>query len=113
MTSVVNILLHIYAVYAFPESATARNTDLTDDGIAPKLHRVDSSSSYTVVNDGFPDNGNVLNGHPRSRAEAQQIRDAEAFELQGLISEDEHDAGSPGRRKEVLDDGEDDLGISR
>lgn len=69
----------------------------------PKLRREDSSSSYTVVNDGFP-NGNAVNGHPRSRAEAQQIQDAEAFELQGLISEDEHDehetASGSRRRKE-------------
>lgn len=80
----------------------------------PKLRREDSSSSYTVVNDGFPNGGSSVNGlHPRSRAEAQQIQDAEAFELQGLISEDEqdeHDTGSGSRRrKEVSDDEEENL----
>lgn len=80
----------------------------------PKLHREDSSSSYTVVNDGFP-NGSAVNGHPRSRAEAEQIQDAEAFELQGLISEDEHDehenSSGSRRRKEVSvsDDEEENL----
>lgn len=79
----------------------------------PKLRREDSSSSYTVVNDGFPNGGSAVNGHPRSRAEAQQIQDAEAFELQGLISEDEHDehdiASGSRRRKEVSDDEEENL----
>lgn len=112
--TVVNILLHIYAVHAFPESATINtNTKVhAEDGFMPKLRREDSSSSYTVVNDGFP-NGSAVNGHPRSRAEAQQIQDAEAFELQGLISEDEHDehenASGSRRRKETSDDEEENL----
>ncbi|KAE8552994.1 hypothetical protein EYB25_004373 [Talaromyces marneffei] len=103
----VNILLHIYAVHAFPESATTttvnnnnNNNTHDEDGFMPKLHREDSSSSYTVVN----------NGHPRSRAEAQQIQDAEAFELEGLISEDEHEghetSSGSRRRKEVGGDDE-------
>lgn len=112
-TTVVNILLHIYAVHAFPDSATtANNSTHAEDGFMPKLRREDSSSSYTVVNDGFP-NGGAVNGHPRSRAEAQQIQDAEAFELQGLISEDEHDehenSSSSRRRKEVSDEEEENL----
>lgn len=100
---VVNILLHVYAVHAFPESATTHA-----DEMVPKLRRrEDSSSSYTVVNDGFP-NGSAMNGHPRSRAEAQQIQDAEAFELQGLISEeDEHEnLSNHPRGKEIADDEE-------
>ncbi|KAF3406861.1 hypothetical protein DPV78_000917 [Talaromyces pinophilus] len=110
----VNILLHIYAVHAFPESATTNANTHAEDGFMPKLHRQDSSSSYTVVNDGFPNGGSAVNGlHPRSRAEAQQIQDAEAFELQGLISEDEHDehetASGSRRRKEVSDDEEENL----
>lgn len=35
-----------------------------------------------------------MNGRARSTSEAQRIHDAEAFELQGLISEEEEEAGS-------------------
>lgn len=35
-----------------------------------------------------------MNGRARSTSEAQRIHDAETFELQGLISEDEDEAGS-------------------
>jgi hypothetical protein len=76
----------------------------------PKLRREDSSSSFTVVNDGF------ANGHARSRLEAQRIQDAEAFELQGLISEDDIENHSNNSlRKEAVDedDEEGDLAISR
>lgn len=34
-----------------------------------------------------------MNGRARSASEAQRIHDAEAFELQGLISEDEEETG--------------------
>ncbi|KAJ6013002.1 hypothetical protein N7499_012396 [Penicillium canescens] len=69
----VNILLHIYAVHAWP------NSESTDqDG--PK---------YSSLN------GNA-NGHARSAS--QQIQDAEAFELHGLISDDE-EGPSVGPRK--------------
>jgi hypothetical protein len=33
----------------------------------------------------------ATNGHARSQSETQRIRDAEAFELEGLISEDDED----------------------
>lgn len=35
-----------------------------------------------------------MNGRARSTFEAQRIHDAEAFELQGLISEDEDEAAA-------------------
>jgi hypothetical protein len=64
ISAVVNVLLHIYAVHAWP------NSESTDEN-GPK---------YTNLN------GNA-NGHARSTSE--QIQDAEAFELHGLISDDE------------------------
>lgn len=100
----VNILLHIYAVHAFAESTSTHNPRA--DQFMPKLQRQDSSSSYTVVNEGYP-NGSSGSGNARSRAEAQQIQDAESFELQGLISEDDHENDSHHLlRKEVADDEE-------
>jgi len=73
ISTVVNILLHIYAVHAWP------NSESTDQN-GPK---------YTTLN------GNA-NGHARSTS--QQIQDAEAFELHGLISDDE-EGPSMGPRK--------------
>lgn len=72
---VVNVLLHIYAVHAWPNEDTPSTTE---DG--PK---------YAAANG----TGNYMNGRARSTSEAQRIHDAEAFELQGLISEDEEEAG--------------------
>jgi hypothetical protein len=73
ISTVVNVLLHIYAVHAWP------NSESTDQN-GPK---------YTNLN------GNA-NGHARSTS--QQIQDAEAFELHGLISDDE-EGPSMGPRK--------------
>ena len=67
---VVNILLHIYAVHAWPESALVQDTDTEQDG-RPKPG---------------------MNGHARTPSEARHIHDAEAFELQGLISDEEEEA---------------------
>lgn len=60
----------------------------------------DSRPSFRLGDDGEengrpkPDHntlGSFLNGHARTASEARRIRDAEAFELQGLISEEEGD----------------------
>ncbi|CRG88587.1 Protein YTP1 [Talaromyces islandicus] len=86
----VNVLLHFYAVHAFPES--------TENPARNKSRRTDSISSYTGLNDSLP---TATNGHARSHSESQRIRDAEAFELEGLISEDDEDHHA---RKEADDD---------
>lgn len=69
--SVVNMLLHIYAVHAWPESAVSPTT-------AEGSQRAQPSS--------------LPNGHARTLSESQRIQDAEAFELQGLISDEENEA---------------------
>ncbi|KAJ5927939.1 Protein YTP1 [Penicillium verhagenii] len=75
----VNVLLHIYAVHAWPQG---------NEEEAPK---------YTNPNGTYM-NGN---GRARSNSEAQRIQDAEGFELQGLISddEDEEEGTSMGPKK--------------
>lgn len=73
-TAVVNILLHIYAVHAWPE---ASEEDDSPEG----------RGKYTNVN-----GSNYMNGHTRTPSETQRVQDAEAFELQGLVS-DEEEAG--------------------
>jgi hypothetical protein len=45
-----------------------------------------SGSAYSMVNGGL---SGLPNGHARTRSDSQQIQDAEAFELQGLISDEE------------------------
>ena len=65
----VNVLLHIYAVYTWP---TAPKKD-------PEASRV---------------NGHV-NGHARTPSQ-RQVRDAEEFELEGLMSDGDDDAEAPG-----------------
>ncbi|RHZ71690.1 hypothetical protein CDV55_107870 [Aspergillus turcosus] len=79
----VNILLHIYAVHAWPNSAK------------PSARSRSSSTTDPVQDSTF------MNGHARSASEAQQVHDAEAFELQGLIS-DEEDEDAPGHRNRTM-----------
>ncbi|CAG7940419.1 unnamed protein product [Penicillium nalgiovense] len=69
----VNILLHIYAVHAWPNSESTNQ-----DG-----------PMYSTLNG---------NANGRARSNSQQIQDAEAFELHGLISDDE-EGPSMGPRK--------------
>lgn len=94
--SVVNVLLHIYAVHAWPESANPQ-----------------SSRNYDE-DDQRPKNGQpAMNGRARSASEAQHIHDAEAFELQGLISDEEgegrEDHGRPSMDPRKPDDEENSL----
>ncbi|KAK2744958.1 hypothetical protein FQN57_004088 [Myotisia sp. PD_48] len=72
----VNVLLHIYAVHAWPESAE-------HDRSRPQRPHHRASTSFT---DGPPSLPVVANGHARSNSENRHIRDAEEFELEGLIS---------------------------
>ncbi|KAF7514410.1 hypothetical protein GJ744_000180 [Endocarpon pusillum] len=106
----VNVLLHIYAVHAWPDSNSngRRESRMLSRSIsrsasaAGGLRRSGISRrqfSTTDVTDGM--NGGLSNGKirmPRHRqTDSQQIRDAETFELEGLISdvEDDEDTTSP------------------
>ncbi|KAJ5126298.1 Protein YTP1 [Penicillium atrosanguineum] len=66
---VVNVLLHIYAVHAWPEG------EPTDAQEGKYAHA----------------NGRSMNGRARTQSESQRVQDAEAFELQGLISDEEEE----------------------
>ncbi|RAL10078.1 Ytp1 family protein [Aspergillus homomorphus CBS 101889] len=85
----VNVLLHIYAVHAWPEStkppSRSRSSSFADDA-------GEGSSGFKPNQP----NGRFLNGHARSASENQHVHDAEEFELQGLIS-DEEDVGEHSR----------------
>ena len=85
---VVNILLHIYAVHAWPTE---------EDAVDPEEAEAQSRGKYTNANGGY------MNGRTRSTSEAQRIQDAETFELQGLISDEEDEAGSSSAAKKRND----------
>lgn len=79
---VVNVLLHIYAVHAWPEG------EPTDP----------QEAKYAQAN------GRSMNGRARTQSESQRIQDAEAFELQGLISDEEEEAESSMGPKKATDE---------
>lgn len=83
--SVANILLHIYAVHTWPDTANPPSSGEIDRGY-PKPYHTRSSTIFSRNNALRP------NGHARTSSEAQRIQDAEAFELQGLISDEENEA---------------------
>ncbi|OAX80150.1 hypothetical protein ACJ72_05525 [Emergomyces africanus] len=79
----VNILIHIYAVHAWPETAK-----YTGSGPSSGSHSLSGSPSTSV-----PSGGSHLgaNGHIRSQVHTEHIHDAEEFELEGLIGGDDKD----------------------
>jgi hypothetical protein len=81
-SSVVNILVHIYAVHAWPSSAK----------YDPR--RSISRSTHKSQSHSISFRGN-LNGHIRTPSRAQNIRDAEEFELEGLMAAS-HERGRDG-----------------
>jgi hypothetical protein len=110
----VNILLHVYAVHAWPDDesngqiALARHMSRSASVAGFKIGGGHSKRLSSAVNGdaGLP-NGNMHSGAsrvPRHRpTDSQQVRDAEEFELEGLISEeDESPTTKDMRRKEQV-----------
>ena len=75
----VNILLHIYAVHTWPEEDTDRRTSRA----ASTMGRYSSASG---LNGSAHANGR-LSVPKHKPTDSQQVRDAEEFELEGLISD--------------------------
>ncbi|KAJ5888948.1 Protein YTP1 [Penicillium taxi] len=73
-----HILIHVYAVHVFPR----------DDDT-----ETDARGKYGNAN------GRHGNGRVRSSSDAQRIQDAEGFELQGLVSDEEEGESSLGPRR--------------
>ena len=99
----VNMLLHIYAIYTWPDDETngrkearfqSRNAsvvlDLPRSGILKRYSDTESPTRNEI-------NGSI-NGKvkmPRHRpTDSQQVRDAEEFELEGLITDGEDEEGA-------------------
>lgn len=110
---VVNILLHIYTVHTFPltpeptsttSSARQRQghyaTGSQESGVVDVEHELPHENGYAKTNGHAKPNG-VMNGGMNgglSDQERRQMRDAEEFELDALISDDE-EGGNGGVRR--------------
>jgi hypothetical protein len=103
----VNVLLHIYAVHAWPDSnsngrresrmlsrSMSKSASTAGGLLRPILSKQRSSLVHPLGGmNGEPSNGKVR--MPRHRqTDSQHIRDAETFELEGLISDVEDNEGT-------------------
>lgn len=73
-----NVLIHIYGVYAWPETATYKIV------VRPKRPSHDGQfhdSPLPDANQTDPE----MNGHARAPAQDRHIQDAQEFELEGLM----------------------------
>ncbi|WEW56631.1 hypothetical protein PRK78_002079 [Emydomyces testavorans] len=83
-SAVINILLHIYGIHAFPETAKYdRSVRMAAARQHPPPPHYRPSTSFTLEQLRLHDQR--VNGHNRTSSQAQQIRDAQEFELEGLI----------------------------
>ncbi|EEP79541.1 conserved hypothetical protein [Uncinocarpus reesii 1704] len=80
----VNILLHIYGVHAFPETAKDNRSARMAAG-RPLQRPPHYRASTSFALDRFQLESQQVNGHARGPSQAEQIRDAQEFELEGLI----------------------------
>ena len=84
----VNILLHIYAVHTWPEEEETGRRSSSRAADSTKRH------SSTPGMDGSAQGNGKLKLPKHRPTDSQQVRDAEEFELEGLIS-DADEAPSP------------------
>jgi hypothetical protein len=99
----VNMLLHLYAVHAWPDDETngrkearfhSRNASVAFGSQRPGILKRYSDTESLIANEinGSAD-GKVK--MPRHRpTDSQQVRDAEEFELEGLITDGEDEEGA-------------------
>ncbi|EAS30495.3 uncharacterized protein CIMG_05974 [Coccidioides immitis RS] len=80
----INILLHIYGVHAFPETAKYnRGARMARNGSRQRPPQYRSSTSFALER--FQLESPQVNGLIRTPSQTEQIRDAQEFELEGLI----------------------------
>jgi len=82
MTTVVNMLLRLYTYYAFPPNSTLAGNPADPEARPLVNGRANGSAMHPASN-----------GHARTPfADRQGLRDAEEFELEGLMSDDDDGA---------------------
>jgi hypothetical protein len=99
----VNMLLHLYAVHAWPDDETngrkearlhSRNASVAFGPPRPGILKHYSDAESPTA-DGINGSANGKMKMPRHRpTDSQQVRDAEEFELEGLISDAEDEEGT-------------------
>ena len=104
----VNILLHLYAVHAWPDDETngqkdarlhSRNASLAIGTQRTGVLKPYADSESPLTN-GMNGSANSKIKMPRHRpTDSQQVRDAEEFELEGLITDGEEEEGLVGSKK--------------
>lgn len=91
----VNILLYVFATHAWPEDETNGTSGGRDERSQSEHVRKQSTMSATGMARGMNGSASGVNGSarlPKQRTtDDQQVRDAEEFELEGLMSEGEED----------------------
>ena len=98
----VNMLLHLYAVHAWPDDETngrkdtrahSRNASVALGPQRPGILKHYSDAESPTTN-GINDSANRKLKMPRHvPTDSQQVRDAEEFELEGLITDGEDEEG--------------------
>ena len=78
----VNVLLHVYAVHVWPE--TAVRSKVSRPNVYRLVHANANGNEITPPS-------NRMNGHVRTASESRRISEAEAYELRGLISDESED----------------------
>lgn len=88
---VVNVLLHIYAVHVWPETATTGDSRHPRKAGLSKTRRGRGRAHRNGNGTAATSGESMMNGHVRTPSETQRVQDAEAFELEGLMSDEGED----------------------
>ena len=86
--TVVNMLIHLYAVHAFPESAQRES----GDAVRPRRRADEEAADAAPYANGHANghaNGYAKHAQPLPERERRRMRDAQEFELDSLISDEE------------------------
>lgn len=80
------MLIHLYAVHAFPESAQRES----GDAMRPHRKADEEAAVATPHTNGYA-NGYAKHAQPLPERERRRMRDAQEFELDSLISDEDEE----------------------
>ena len=95
-TPVVNMLLRLYTFYADADARTANTNGNKYKALDPEAARMNGGPHGSGMNGSASMNGHARHPADITDRERQQLRDAEEFELEGLMSDDDEDMGKRG-----------------
>lgn len=107
----VNVLLHVYAVYAWPDDESngqialarhmARSASVANFKLGGGHKKRLSTMNGDAMTNGYTDAA-VRVPRQHRPTDSQQVRDAEEFELEGLISEDDEPTSADQPAKKIV-----------